>query len=217
MDTVVAWDLKGTLITGSDVARAAAFNRYLEGAGYSERVTPEQIEKAGYGWIARMRVLMPDFTPTAGALETLETLQRKEIPKYVRAMPGIETALRRVGRGNSVLVSTSRRSLIGEYLKAAKLEGKFEKVYSVLDDALPAGVGRDDVLPEQIPAYKAYLFGRVVADFPMARIVAVGDRDGDRLAARAAEIEFVGVGHLEELWQQHPSQRLLLPAIAARA
>jgi len=220
MGTVVAWDLKGTVVTGSEEARASAFNRYLEGAGYAGRVTPEQIERAGYGWRARMNTLTPDFTPTEKALETLDRLQREEIPKYVKTVPGALAALRSVGKKNSVIVSTSGRNLIAEYLRAAKLEGRFEKVYSVLDDALPAGIGRDMVLAEDIPAYKAVLFRRVVADFPRARVIAVGDRNGDRRAAREAGIDFVhakDIDSIERTTELYFTRQLPIGVQAARA
>ncbi len=190
MDTIFLMDLKGTLVTGSEEARAAAINAYLSEIGYKGRVTPEQAEHAGYGWKARMKRLVPDVPATPAAAERLGKIQEQFLPVYVKPMEGAVEVLEQIEQNGdgSVLVSTSSHRLMRAYLAAAGIqEGVFRKKYSVLDDAL-SGTDPSSVREEEIPAYKAVLFRRVVADFPGARHVAVGNRVGDGEAAVAAGI-----------------------------
>ncbi len=183
-----AFDLKGTIITGSEEARAAALNKYLEENGYRKRFTAEQIEEAGYGWPARVRRLVPGLDSGNGTVGRLNVLQRELMPVYVRQMEGTDSVLREIeNRGDrSVLVSTSSHELIGKYLQAAGInEGLFERKYSVLDDT---GADSETLVPDKVPELKAVLFKRIKERFG-GRIIAVGDKVGDVVAANEAGIE----------------------------
>jgi phosphoglycolate phosphatase-like HAD superfamily hydrolase len=201
--TLFAWDLNGTLETGSERADAEALNIFFSELGIARRVTDEEMRLAPLAWTDRINVFASDVEVTNARIDRVVRLREELSVRYAEASPGAAEALREVkNRGDdNIVVSLIGKDIIERTLGKIGVKEYVDAAYSARDEFFAMGDNKGNyiALLKRLAANKARLMEKHTRGRGYARKIVVGDQPEDIAAGQlcGATTFFIGKGEAD--------------------
>jgi phosphoglycolate phosphatase-like HAD superfamily hydrolase len=198
--TLFAWDLNGTLETGSERADAEAINGLFEELGIARRVTEEEMRIAPLTWTDRINMFAADAEASNENIDRVVRLREELSVRYVEAFPGAIYALRKVKRkgDDNIVVSLIGKEIIENTLSEIGIKRYVDAAYSARDEffAIRRNKGKYRELLKRLAAHKAALIEKHAQGRGYGRTIMVGDQPEDIAAGQlcGATTFFIGNG-----------------------
>jgi phosphoglycolate phosphatase-like HAD superfamily hydrolase len=197
--TLFAWDLNGTLETGSEKADAEALNALFEELGIARRVTDEEIRLAPLTWTNRIKYFAPGAKIDNLRVDRVVKLREGLSVRYSEAFPGAVEALREVKeRGDdNIIVSLLGRGIIENTLRKIGINEYVDAAYSARDDFFEREQSRNYInLLKKLAEQKARLVDGHARGRSYGRRIMAGDQPEDIAAGKlcGAVTFFIGNG-----------------------
>jgi phosphoglycolate phosphatase-like HAD superfamily hydrolase len=181
--TLFAWDMNGTLETGSERADAEALNIFFSEMGIARRVTDEEMRLAPLAWTDRINMFASDVDVTNARIDRVVRLREELSVGYAEAFPGAVEALKEVKRrgDDNIVVSLIGKEIIERTIGKIGIKEYVDAAYSARDEFFAMGDNKGNyiALLKRLAANKARLVERHAQGRSYRRKIVIGDQPED--------------------------------------